>query len=312
MNKIPNLVIANIIYNLDGINDISSLLSTSKKFNNFGQKQSGFWKRYNRDRVFSYLSLEEWTSICNWIKVKWNHLSVKKILQYIETFQPISYLRYIINYNDNYKEIFLNRYNLADIYIALILEGIDYTKDLEYNNYFNMVGDPIYHTTIREYLLLYLNDMDVFDIDIATENNNAIRVAASLNHGEIVRILLKDSRVDPTTNKNYAIRNSTWKNYHYIARMLLDWSGPNKEKVDPTVINNSAIRWACFNGSTECIQLLLDWVGPNGERIDIHAKGSEAIRFAKNSNNVETKRLVEKYSQSTDTADTINETNTSS
>lgn len=291
MNVVSNLVIADIIYKLDNISDISSLLSINKRFDNFSKTQTGFWKRYNREKIFLYLSDEEWLHTCNQIK-RWNHLSHIKILQYMIDSQPISYIRYIIIQNpNNYKKLILNKYDLSDFYVALILQGIDYTKDSELNNYFDIIGDPIYHSDIKDYIL---NDSTT---DITIQDNNAIKIASSMNHGEIVRILLKDPRVDPTTNKNYAIRNATWKNYYYISSMLLSWEGVNGERIDPRELNNSAIRWACFNGSTECIQLLLDWSGPNGERINIHAKKSEAIRFANKSRNKDTKTLIEEYTK---------------
>ena len=64
--------------------------------------------------------------------------------------------------------------------------------------------------------------------------------------------LLKDSRVDPRDNNNYAIRHAAEYGYFKIVKRLL-----TDPRVDPSDRNNYAIRWAADNGHQDVVKLLL-------------------------------------------------------
>ena len=66
------------------------------------------------------------------------------------------------------------------------------------------------------------------------------------------RLLLVDSRVNPTSNKNEAIKLACIKGHIDIVRLLLA-----DERVDPGNENNHAIRWACCCGHVDVVRLLL-------------------------------------------------------
>ena len=53
------------------------------------------------------------------------------------------------------------------------------------------------------------------------ESDYAIRHAAANGHTEVVKLLLKDKRVDPTARNNFAIRWAAKKGYQDVVRLLL-------------------------------------------------------------------------------------------
>ena len=53
-------------------------------------------------------------------------------------------------------------------------------------------------------------------------NNYAIRQASMNGHIEIVRLLLKDGRVDPSDLNNWAIREASIYGHTDIVKLLLD------------------------------------------------------------------------------------------
>jgi len=89
--------------------------------------------------------------------------------------------------------------------------------------------------------------------DISDDNNYAIRWASIYGHFEIVRLLLKDPRVDPSDNNNYAIQWASERGHFEIVKLLLKDS-----RVDPSDNNNCAIRWASESGHLEIVRLLLE------------------------------------------------------
>lgn len=81
----------------------------------------------------------------------------------------------------------------------------------------------------------------------------------SVVHGNIrrVKLLLADSRVDPTADNNLAIQVASENGNAEVVKLLLADS-----RVDPTVDNNFAIRIASEHGHTEVVKLLLAHTRP--------------------------------------------------
>lgn len=80
----------------------------------------------------------------------------------------------------------------------------------------------------------------------------AICVASSRGHVEVVTLLLKDKRVDPTIKNNMAIRWSAEKGHTKIVKLLL-----NDPRIDPSDRNNYALEMATLNGHLGVVKLLL-------------------------------------------------------
>jgi ankyrin repeat protein len=95
-------------------------------------------------------------------------------------------------------------------------------------------------------------------IDPSASNNWAIRMASGNGHTEIVKLLLNDNRVDPSADKSYAIQMASAYGHTEIVKLLL-----NDNRVDPSADKNYAIRMASAYGHTEIVKLLL-----NDNRVD--------------------------------------------
>ena len=67
-----------------------------------------------------------------------------------------------------------------------------------------------------------------------------------------VTSLLRDPRVDPSLDKNYAIRYASGFGYDEIVEILL-----KDDRVDPSAFCNSALRFASQNGHKKIVELLL-------------------------------------------------------
>jgi len=63
-----------------------------------------------------------------------------------------------------------------------------------------------------------------------------------LHDKEAVQILLNDSRVDPSTDDNYAIRGASANGHAGVVMLLLQLAKANG--VDPSAADNEAIKWA--------------------------------------------------------------------
>src|SRR5690242_3602714 len=68
----------------------------------------------------------------------------------------------------------------------------------------------------------------------------------------IVSTILKDKRVDPSADDNYALRIACQEGFHKIVKLLL--RHPN---VDPTVRGNICINFASANGHWKVVRLLM-------------------------------------------------------
>jgi ankyrin repeat protein len=108
------------------------------------------------------------------------------------------------------------------------------------------------------------------ELDPSSERNYAIREAAFRGRTNVVLVLLADARVDPSADKNFAIGVAAKEGYLETARALL--ADP---RVDPSDLSNRAIRIASMNGRTEVVRLLLA-----DPRVDPSDRNNQAIREA--------------------------------
>ena len=69
---------------------------------------------------------------------------------------------------------------------------------------------------------------------------------------KIVKILLKDERVDPSDQNNDAIQWASNNGYYKIVKLLL-----KDKRVNPSVHNNFVIKTASENGCYKVVKLLL-------------------------------------------------------
>jgi ankyrin repeat protein len=88
--------------------------------------------------------------------------------------------------------------------------------------------------------------------DPSMGKNYAIRLAAQYGHLEIVKLLLKDKRVNPAAEYNFAIRWASKHNHIEIVKLLL-----KDKRVNPAAENNRALFWAAENQNKDMVKLLL-------------------------------------------------------
>ncbi len=110
-------------------------------------------------------------------------------------------------------------------------------------------------------------------------DNTAIVLASGYGRIEVVKELLKDSRVDPGANNNKAIRDAIYNSFvrgdisnrHLaVVKELL-----KDKRVDPTIDNNMIIKWASEEGYLDIVKELL-----KDERVDPGDDHNMAIRNA--------------------------------
>ncbi|MDB6096370.1 MAG: hypothetical protein JWM09_648 [Francisellaceae bacterium] len=106
--------------------------------------------------------------------------------------------------------------------------------------------------------------------DVRAENNEAIRLAASFGHFELVNLLLDELKVGASANNNEAIRFAARFGHLKVVNRLLEVQG-----VDVRAENNYAIRFAASNGHLDVVERLLEI-----PEVDATAEDNEAIREA--------------------------------
>jgi ankyrin repeat protein len=87
-------------------------------------------------------------------------------------------------------------------------------------------------------------------VDPSIHENSAIRAACEHGNVEAVKELLQDSRVDPSADDNYAIGWASRGGHVEVVRLLL-----NDKRVDPT--RSRAFDWACDGQHLEVVKLLI-------------------------------------------------------
>lgn len=78
-------------------------------------------------------------------------------------------------------------------------------------------------------------------------------MATEYGYSNVVELLLRDSRVDPATNSNYAIKYASTHGHLAIVALLVQHPG-----VDPAADDNYALEWATRCRHIEICRLLLD------------------------------------------------------
>ena len=122
--------------------------------------------------------------------------------------------------------------------------------------------------------------------------NGPIRAACGKGHADIVKILLKDPRVDPSCINNECIRNSASYGHTEVVKILLQ-----DPRVDPTVIRNAPLLSAAHSGNIEMIKLFL-----KDPRVNPAVDDNYIIKFVPNylSNRKEVIRLLIRDSRVSD------------
>eukprot|EP00818_Percolomonas_sp_WS_P009392 CAMPEP_0117439972 /NCGR_PEP_ID=MMETSP0759-20121206/2836_1 /TAXON_ID=63605 /ORGANISM="Percolomonas cosmopolitus, Strain WS" /LENGTH=616 /DNA_ID=CAMNT_0005231695 /DNA_START=97 /DNA_END=1947 /DNA_ORIENTATION=+ len=126
-------------------------------------------------------------------------------------------------------------------------------------------------------------------LDPSAGNDKSIVVASEEGHCDIVCDLLKDRRVDPGKQHSYALRIAAKRGWSNIVEQML-----NHEKVDPIynadykdVIGRGALQWASEFGHVKIVQLLLA-----DKRALAAAEHNYAIRMAAKNGHAEICRLL--------------------
>ena len=110
--------------------------------------------------------------------------------------------------------------------------------------------------------------------------------AASVGHVEIIKMLLKDSRVDPAAFENKAIIAAAQEGHDRVLRMLL-----KDGRADPGLDNNKALWGACHFNHSRAVKHLLD-----DPRVDPSVGGTnKPIECAAEHDNVSVLRALIKY-----------------
>lgn len=108
--------------------------------------------------------------------------------------------------------------------------------------------------------LLETNDPSVYD-------DLPLRLAADKGHTDVVKLLLSDPRVDPTSRQSKALWIAASNGHVEVVSLLLD-----DGRADPSAADNRAIRLASQHGHIEVVRLLLD-----DNRVDPSALDNYAI-----------------------------------
>jgi hypothetical protein len=120
-------------------------------------------------------------------------------------------------------------------------------------------------------------------VDPSAEDNEALRDAARNGHVEIVKLLLSDSRVDPSSWDNEALILAAGNVNVEVVKLLLSDS-----RVEPSARDNGALIYAASNGHTEVVKLLLP-----DSRLEVSAEMiQEFLSFAAGK---EVKKLLKSY-----------------
>jgi hypothetical protein len=108
-------------------------------------------------------------------------------------------------------------------------------------------------------------------IDPSMDRQEAIRLASIARHTDVVQSLLTHPLVDPSAEHQEAFSEACGLGHTEIVRLLL-----KDQRVDPSKYQQRALCWAARGGHIEVVQLLL-----NDPRIDPSANNFLAIHYAR-------------------------------
>ena len=113
--------------------------------------------------------------------------------------------------------------------------------ELHQNTYDSYYKKRVLDIIRNKYSDIY--DIDYDDIYIDIDFNQIFQIASNNGHLDIVKLLLNDSRVDPSDRNNYAIRIASQYGHTEIVKLLLNDSRVyNKLKLD----NNELYKKSSF------------------------------------------------------------------
>jgi hypothetical protein len=112
--------------------------------------------------------------------------------------------------------------------------------------------------------------------------DHALYVAAVSGSTDVVKLLLSDSRADPSEQDNLALIGASEEGHLEIVTILLA-----DARVDPSGQDNAALGWASKNGHLEIVKLLL-----SDDRVDPSARDNAALIFASLDGHLEIVKLL--------------------
>ena len=118
-------------------------------------------------------------------------------------------------------------------------------------------------------------------IDPSACDNESVIIASMCGHTDIVKLLLADPRVDPSINNEPIIEAASGGHTDIVKLLLKD------PRVDPSFNNNYAIRSASRNGYYKIVKLLL-----KDPRINPSAKNNYAIKWALENGHTKVVRIL--------------------
>ena len=114
--------------------------------------------------------------------------------------------------------------------------------------------DPSFDGTFLVKYVIVNNHVSLLKVLLLNKKTNlddCIEIAIQNGRLEMVKILLKDPRVDPSGDNNYSIRRASKNGHLEIVKLLLQ-----DPRVDPSDRNNYSIKVASENGHIKIVRLL--------------------------------------------------------
>jgi ankyrin repeat protein len=126
-----------------------------------------------------------------------------------------------------------------------------------------------------------------FLVQVQPDLNDALFVAAYIGFNDAVKLLLSDSRVDPSAWDNQAFIHASKYGSLEIVKLLL-----SDARVDPSARNNRALVDASQNGYLDIVKLLL-----KDDRVDPSAQDNYALYFASENGHLEIVNLLQSHTR---------------
>ena len=107
-------------------------------------------------------------------------------------------------------------------YIQMAIDKDACPEDIEYAKRFDNLKDFLKSDNFGnlDWFLRNIND-EPKNLLLITHKQNAFEIACEYGYHEVVKLLLQDSRVDPSNDNNSAIRHASRNGYHKVVKLLL-------------------------------------------------------------------------------------------